>query len=196
MQRQQVSRAQRHARNAEFEDLEDAPEPRRGGPAATASTPRGGSPRSASARRAAPQGKTPTQTPKGAKIRRVGGGARAAEGSYSRQPQQSEAPGTAAAQQSSQAAAEADAASVASSMEAAPQPMPLPPKPSNAPDELELKMTRELKELKAELDALERTLAVSARFCCNVCDSTGHAFHLLLRHCAPTFCADTETHQC
>ena len=41
-----------------------------------------------------------------------------------------------------------------------PQPA-VAPTPSNAPDELELKLTQELKELKAELDARERTLQVS-----------------------------------
>jgi hypothetical protein len=68
------------------------------------------------------------------------------------------------------------------------------PKPSNAPDELELKMTRELKELKAELDALERTLAVSLLQCClslqHEC-SPGN-----LKTCKLTTFTDFEAHKC
>jgi len=190
MKRQQVTIAQRNARNAEFEDLEDAPEPRRGGPAATANTPRGGSPRSSSARRGGPPAPGSSTPAKGAKIRRAGGGARAEQGSYSRQA----APASPEQQASEAGIAAGDAASQAGSVEAAPAPLPLPPKPSNAPDELELKMTRELKELKAELDALERTLAVRAQHCCNAtCNSTGSA-QLGLPHTLLAFFTDFKTH--
>ena len=194
MRRQQVSAQQRNTRNGreeDFEDFEDAaPQPRRGGPAAAANparggstqgTPRGGSPRSGSARRGGGAGpKGSAGTPKGATIRRAGGGAKVEQGSYSRQAAPAEPSASSPSQPHSRRAsgvplsagpgspqAGSDGGSDAGSMEAAPAPMPLPPKPSNAPDELELKMTRELKELKAELDALERTLAVRARHCCN-----------------------------
>ncbi|CAE7501885.1 unnamed protein product, partial [Symbiodinium sp. KB8] len=112
---------------------------RRGGSAAATPTRQG------SRRRGQAGAPGPAPAAAGTPTRRAGGGARIVHaGGYARPAPAPESPPP-------------SPTASAHDEEPEPQPAAAPPQPSNAPDELELKLTQELKELKAELDALERT---------------------------------------